>query len=246
MKPKKWVVATTVVSVLIGTSIFLLTSNMNKSTINGVGYYTVSPHEITNGQAMVSFKTVAETFNHRVAKDSNANMMVINYIEDEIISEMNDIKIMGKKSNRASYEQLHVVTNQFSRILSGYNVTNPTYAPEIISTDLNRDGNHEIAVILTTGYGTGVYHNELILMDENTGEDIPVEDASSVFKNNKNGFSPSEWGSILCYSIEDNHLKASTSVQIAPNEFVGELVTYYEYVNGTYIAGTVIFVPNAD
>src|SRR5690606_26483502 len=35
-------------------------------------------------------------------------------------------------------------------------VTNPTYAPQIIYEDINKDQKKELIIILTKGYGTGV------------------------------------------------------------------------------------------
>ncbi len=37
------------------------------------------------------------------------------------------------------------------------NITNKTFIPKLILSDLNKDGKEELIVILTIGYGTGVF-----------------------------------------------------------------------------------------
>jgi len=41
------------------------------------------------------------------------------------------------------------------------NVTNPAYAPQIYYEDINKDGEKELIIILTKGYGTGVLDEEV-------------------------------------------------------------------------------------
>lgn len=45
------------------------------------------------------------------------------------------------------------------------NDTNPTYAPKLFYEDLNNDGNKELIIILTTGYGTGVLIKEVYVFE---------------------------------------------------------------------------------
>ncbi|MCH1624380.1 hypothetical protein [Fredinandcohnia quinoae] len=45
------------------------------------------------------------------------------------------------------------------------NVTNPTYAPEIIYKDINKDEKNELIIILTKGYGTGLLWEEVHVFD---------------------------------------------------------------------------------
>lgn len=43
--------------------------------------------------------------------------------------------------------------------------TNPTYAPQIIYKDINKDQNKELVIILTKGYGTGLLWEEVYVFD---------------------------------------------------------------------------------
>lgn len=271
MKTKKWVVATTAVCVLLGTSVIVFASNPIKLIINGNEHYTETPPQIIDGRVMVPLTTISDTFNKIVSYNANTKEIEIKDTQDEVISELDHIKITGQEGANGIYEHLQIVTDQFSRSLVGYNVTNPTYAPEIISMDLNGDGNNEIAVILTTGYGTGVHASELHLRDGESGVNIPVEDALIAIKkqwtgiisnkeiemnindkqiiipNTKLNADRSNWyknpeiGTIIRYYIENNTLKALAAVQISPGEFIGELEIEYAHVNGVYVAGEAIF-----
>jgi hypothetical protein len=43
--------------------------------------------------------------------------------------------------------------------------TNPSYAPQIIYKDINKDQNKELIIILTKGYGTGVLWEDVYVFD---------------------------------------------------------------------------------
>ncbi|WP_211269504.1 stalk domain-containing protein [Paenibacillus glacialis] len=271
MKSKKWVVVTTAVCVLLGTSVIAFASNPIKLIINGDERYTETPPQIINGRVMVPLTAITEVFNKIVSYNANSMEVEIRDPKEKVISQMDNIEITGKESEDGIYEHLQLVTDQFSRKLDGYNVTNPTYAPEIMSVDLKGDGNKEIAVILTTGYGTGVYISELHLREGDSGIEIPVEDALIAMKkqftgtvtskgidmkvnghhtlltNDKLNTEREHWfeepviGNIIYYNIENNILKASAAVQISPGEFIGELEIIYTYKNGIFQVGEAIF-----
>ncbi|MEK4426067.1 hypothetical protein [Solibacillus sp. FSL K6-1523] len=48
---------------------------------------------------------------------------------------------------------------------SWINVTNPAYAPKLFYEDLNGDGEEELIIILTHGYGTGLLEKEVRVFD---------------------------------------------------------------------------------
>ncbi|OAB46372.1 copper amine oxidase N-terminal domain-containing protein [Paenibacillus antarcticus] len=271
MKSRKWVVISTAVCVLLGTSVIAFASNPIKLIINGNERYTETPPQIINGRVMVPLTTITEAFNKIVSYNANTKEVEIHEPKEKVISQLDNIEITGKESEDGIYENLQLITDQFSRKLDGYNVTNPTYAPEIISVDLNGDGKNEIAVILTTGYGTGVYISELRLREGDSGNEIKVEDALIAMKkqftgavtskgidmyinghqtlltNDKLNTEREHWfdepfiGNIIHYHIENNILKASAAVQISPGEFIGELEIEYSYKNGIFQVGEATF-----
>lgn len=59
-----------------------------------------------------------------------------------------------------------------------WNTANETYYPEVWVTDLTGDGEEEIAILLTTGYGAGYLETEMKVLD-NTLTEIPVLDPVS-------------------------------------------------------------------
>jgi len=271
LKSRKWVIVSTAACVLLGTSVIAFASNPIKLIINGYERYTETPPEIINGRVMVPLTTISEAFNKIVSYNADSKEVEISDPKQKVISQIGNIVVTGKESEDGIYEHLQIVTDQFSRDLDGYNVSNPTYVPEIISVDLNGDGKKEIVVILTTGYGTGVYISELHVRQGDTGIEIPTEDALIAMKKQFAGAVTSEgidisinghqtllandmlsterehWfdepyiGNIINYNIDNNTLKASAAVQISPGEFIGELEVEYSYKNGIFQVGEATF-----
>ena len=271
LKSKKWVIVTTAACVLLGTSVIAFASNPIKLIINGNEHVTETPPQIINGRVMVPLTTITEAFNKIGSYNANSKEVEIKDYEKKVISELDHIVITGKEGESGDYEELEITTDQFSRTLEGYNVTNPNYVPEIHTVDLNGDGNQEIAIILTKGYGTGVYISELHLINGDSGSSIPVEDAIIAIKkqftgnvtsngievavnghktltiNDKLSTEREHWfkepviGNIIRYYVEDNVIKASAAVQVSPSDFIGELKIEYRVKNGVYIAGEAIF-----
>ena len=73
-------------------------------------------------------------------------------------------------------------------------VTNPSYAPQIIYKDINKDQKKELVIILTKGYGTGVlwedvYVFETMNNDLNVNELIVDNPLSIIHKNVKTNLS---------------------------------------------------------
>ncbi|MGF7050330.1 hypothetical protein J2T13_004868 [Paenibacillus sp. DS2015] len=182
---RKWIIATTAACVLFGTSVMAFASNPIKLMINGTEHYTEVSPQIMNGRIMVPLSVISNVFGKETTYDKNAKNVNIKDIQGKIIaeSESGEMKITANQGEYGIYEQLTLVTTNFSRSLrGGYNVVNPSYAPEIISADVNGDGKDEIVIILTTGYGTGVYQSEVRVLEGDTGIEIHTEDALSVFR----------------------------------------------------------------
>lgn len=271
MKSKKWVIVTTAACVLLGTSVIAFASNPIKLIINGNEHVSETPPQIINGRVMVPLTTITEAFNKIGFYNMNSKEVEIKDQEKKVISELDDIVITGMEGDNGVYEQLQITTDRFSRALEGYNVTNPSYVPEIHTVDLNEDGTKEIVIILTKGYGTGVYISELHLINGESGSNIPVEDAiiaikkqftgnvtskgielginghKSLITNDKLSTEREHWfeepviGNIIHYYVEDNIIKASAAVQISPVDFIGEFEIEYVLKNGVYIASEAIF-----
>lgn len=66
--------------------------------------------------------------------------------------------------------------------------TNPTYAPQIIYKDINKDQNKELIIILTKGYGTGVLWEDVyvfnIFNNRLVGNELIVDNPLAIINKN--------------------------------------------------------------
>lgn len=182
---RKWFIVTTTVCVLFGTSVMAFASNPIKLMINGKEHYAEVPPQIMNGRVMVPLSVVSDVFGKETTYDTNAKNVSVKNIQHLTIaeSESGEMKVTADQGENGIYEHLTLVTKDFSRnLLGSYNVINSSYAPQIVSADVNGDGKDEIVIILTTGYGTGAYQSEVRVLEGDTGLEIHTEDALSVFR----------------------------------------------------------------
>jgi len=65
------------------------------------------------------------------------------------------------------------------------NVTNPAYAPQIHYEDINKDGEKELIIILTKGYGTGLLDEEVHVYRDTHGlMDVLVDNPMAIIYKN--------------------------------------------------------------
>jgi hypothetical protein len=171
------------------------------------------------------------------------------------------ITIRGKAKSDGTYENMSIHTPTFNRVLDGIQVINPAYAPQIHSADLDGDGQPEVIVILTNGYGTGIDRTEVRVYRQN-GTAIAVEDAQEAWHKHFqaqvqgqqielqlnqqkmtlptsilqdatiSGDHAVEVGSVQQYNIVDGQLVVAGSVQVGMMDILGELTTVYQYKQG--------------
>lgn len=169
--------------------------------------------------------------------------------------------IEGELNADGMYNNLTLRTPVFQCSLPGEQVQNPSYAPWVAEADLNGDGEKEIIVNLTSGYGTGMELNTVQVFSQN-GENIPVESlqtgmarqfSSSVnddqLQLKLNGVThslplkglpeqpasnkpPVFGGAVQQFKVDNNELTAIYSLQVGMNGFIGELDATYQYDNG--------------
>lgn len=76
-----------------------------------------------------------------------------------------NISITGiEQKNNEIVAPITIHIGDESKTYQWENVSNPDYYPELIVTDLDRDGKDEIFLFLTKGYGTGVLNTEAHIM----------------------------------------------------------------------------------
>ncbi len=106
--------------------------------------------------------------------------------EEVLLAEHPDasIRVTGvEQEDQGIYSPITVQWSEMSNTFDWVNVVNPTYAPRLSLSDLDRDGHEELILILTTGYGTGVYASEAHILREDLTEihlPDPMADAEQV------------------------------------------------------------------
>lgn len=98
----------------------------------------------------------------------------------EVVASNNELGVIiaGEPDDQGTYKNLTIRTSTFQCSLPGVQVQNKMMAPWIAEADLDGDGQQEIIVNLTYGYGTGMELNTIQVFRPN-GEIIPVENLSS-------------------------------------------------------------------
>ncbi|PEL14463.1 hypothetical protein [Bacillus sp. AFS017336] len=153
------------------------------------------------------------------------------------------------------------------------NVTNPTFAPQILYEDINKDENKDLIIVLNKGYGTGVldeevyvykYTNGLIdevvdnplaIIHKNVKTKLTSENAELIIGGNKiytidtKSIEQSHlgedigFGSIVDYEVIDKKLMVRVSAQVTPAMFIGDILITYGYRDKMYQANKIEFIP---
>ncbi|WP_157274478.1 hypothetical protein [Paenibacillus fonticola] len=92
--------------------------------------------------------------------------------EDVIISAQEEATGSGSDI----FKEITVQTRELSKTFPWINVTNPSYYPIVQLADINDDNNDEIVIILTNGYGTGVYEQEIHILNRDDLSEISIEE----------------------------------------------------------------------
>ncbi len=247
-------------------------ANPIKIMLNGTELVTAKAAQKVDGVIMLPLKEFGALFGKEVKYDEKTNTVSVDPVAGVMVGESEDksVRITGNKTESGTFDHLQITTPVFSRSIPGYNVTNPSYAPQISNEDIDGDGIPDIVVILTTGYGTGVYQSNVLVYNSD-GSQVPVEDANTAFLKQFSGSYSGEGmdiqvqdkrykvpftslfsdknilggkpgiGGIMRYSIENGVLTATTAVQVSMAEFVGDLKLKYTFKNGLLQAGDASF-----
>jgi hypothetical protein len=213
----------------------------------------------------LSMTTLILIFPHKTAAMPGYNMVAE--------SPKAKIAIYAKEMNGLYYDfKIDINGTTYSRPYWTNVANNPTYAPQIISKDINKDKKKELVIILNNGYGTGVlledvhvFHNHFreVLVDHPvavilknakttlspTKAVIKIEDNTSAVDIKPLGIDPDNlfddisFGSIIDFEVSDNTLIAKIAGQISPAAFIGEIVIVYEYRDKMYQAKSIEFQP---
>lgn len=75
--------------------------------------------------------------------------------------------------------------NDRKKFFSWESVTNPSYAPRLILSDLDKDGKEELIIQLCKGYGTGIFDGEVHVIRQTYFDEILVENPSIILYKEK-------------------------------------------------------------
>ena len=111
------------------------------------------------------------------------------YFEDNIVVLLNNEWVLFEKESETvkveifldkeidgMYEEITIKTKDNQKTFPWINVTNPTYLPIKYVADVDNDTKDEIIILLTTGYGTGIYVQDIHILNLEDLTEIHIED----------------------------------------------------------------------
>lgn len=120
-------------------------------------------------------------------ENENARYEKIHQTHDLIASVPEANAFLYAKKSGDEYEGFVLQTGElFQSFPDWENVMNPTYAPQMWYVDINRDGEKEIVIVLTTGTGSGVLQQEVHVLHGTmqTFGNVPVKFYDEVLVDN--------------------------------------------------------------
>lgn len=197
--------------------------------------------------------------------------------EDEktVVAEIpeKNIKLYAINKDNGMYTEFLLQLGNRERYFDWQNVSNPTFSPRLILSDLNKDGVEELIVILVNGTGTGFHTEEVHIIDISTFQNYDAENPIHViYKNVKTKLTPEEikisfagytttldekyidiepqqlfndivFGNIINYEIKDDKLYVTVGAQIGPASFIGKMEMSYYFQGKMYVVDNIRFTP---
>ncbi len=104
-----------------------------------------------------------------------------------------NIRLYAINKDNGMYTEFILQLGNSERYFNWQNISNPTFSPKLILSDLNKDGVEELIVILINGTGTGFHTEQVHIIDISTFQDYDAENPIHViYKNVKTKLSPKE------------------------------------------------------
>lgn len=90
------------------------------------------------------------------------------------------------KSNKSKdiYNKFVLVANKKTAVLEWENVTNSTFSPKLLLSDVNKDGNKELISILTTGTGSDLHIENIHILQLPNLKEIKILDPINIIIEN--------------------------------------------------------------
>jgi hypothetical protein len=198
--------------------------------------------------------------------------------EDQIlltsIPEANIYLYANKQSaENGLYEELTLYSDDINKRFIWKNTASETWKPVLLLEDLTGDNKKELIVILVYGTGTGVYVEDVHILDadilkefkiqstkdiinlnaeietyENTYEvkiddKVFLIDKSALDSHPQRLFDAPAFQNHLSFQVKDDRLFATVLLQVSPTEFAGEFVIEYTYQNHRFTMESITFFP---
>jgi beta-lactamase regulating signal transducer with metallopeptidase domain len=104
--------------------------------------------------------------------------------ETAIVANIPDEEIaLSAIEREGMYQNFILQVRENKRPFDWKNVSNPTYAPQLLLNDINHDGQKELIVILTTATGSGVHITEAHIINPETLMETYIENPSAIIMN---------------------------------------------------------------
>ncbi|WP_172194675.1 hypothetical protein [Saccharibacillus qingshengii] len=241
----------------------------------GTEVVTEASPRFVDGQVMLPLGLAGELFDQHMSYDTKNRILKVENRTGQIAESVDGtLSITGMESPNGMWDDLRLHSGSRTAALPGKTLgPNSPYPPEFVSASLTAGAAPDTVVLLTQGYGTGVYVNEAVVYTSDL-EPIPLEDgAIAMLKQFRAEFAADgsvgieaggvttqiaadrilteraqrgerpSFGQVIRYGIEDGRLTATAGVQVGMSEFIGDLTLGYTYKNGVLQAGTAVFTP---
>jgi len=182
---KMKVVAFTAASILISATV-ALANNPVKLIVNNQEIEPDVPPQIVGGRVMVPVSWVSYALNAEVCWDAENNTVIISKPNAVAGVPEAEAKLYPFQEVNGMYDGFILEVKGKRQYFDWKNVSNPTFAPQLLFNDINQDGEKELIIILTTGTGTGVHHEAIHVINPGTFAETDVEDPADIVKQNVN------------------------------------------------------------
>lgn len=152
---------------------------IDESAIIGEISSTVDQSEKPTAEGQSNFGNIGAKY----ARFEDKIAVLINNEWFLFVKETDEVEVYLNKENNGMYEEITVETKDNQKTFPWRNVTNPTYVPIKYIADVDKDNKDEIIIILTIGYGTGVYVSDIHILNIEDLTEIDIEDPVEAIKN---------------------------------------------------------------
>jgi hypothetical protein len=246
-----------------------------KIIVNGQEIKSGIAPQIVYGTTMVPLKVIVESLGADMKWNEQSHAVIIT-TKDEISKTVATIPkegvILSAIERKGMYKDFILEVKGCKRFFNWENVSNATYAPELLLIDINHDKQKELIIILTTGTGTGVHVTEAHVINLETLIETYIDNPKAIILKNvktkimenvveitignqktlinkddfdakpENFFSNINFENISSFEVANDELKVNVGAQISIMDFVGEVQISYNYKDNMYQADRIEFV----